>query len=72
MAGLIVGGTIASSVVTETVFSRQGIGRLMQMGVTNKDINLVCGLIVFSALVYVVINLVVDLLYPVLDPRVKS
>lgn len=72
MAGLIIGSTIASSVVTETVFSRQGIGRLMQMGVTNKDINLVCGLIVFSALVYVVINLIVDLLYPVLDPRVKS
>lgn len=72
MAGLIVGGTIASAVVTETVFSRQGIGRLMQMGVTNKDINLVCGLIVFSALVYVVINLIVDLLYPILDPRVRS
>lgn len=70
MAGLIVGGTIASSVVTETVFSRQGIGRLMQMGVTNKDINLVCGLIVFSALTYVVLNLIVDLLYPLLDPRV--
>lgn len=72
MAGLIVGSTIASAVVTETVFSRQGIGRLMQMGVTNKDINLVCGLIVFSALVYVVINLIVDLLYPILDPRVRS
>ena len=72
MAGLIVGGTLASSVVTETVFSRQGIGRLMQMGVTNKDINLVCGLIVFSALTYVVINLIVDLLYPLLDPRVGS
>ncbi len=71
MAGLIVGGTLASSVVTETVFSRQGIGRLMQMGVTNKDINLVCGLIVFSALTYVVINLLVDLLYPLLDPRVE-
>ncbi|MBD9388539.1 ABC transporter permease [Agrobacterium sp. AGB01] len=72
MAGLIIGGTIASAVVTETVFSRQGIGRLMQMGVTNKDINLVCGLIVFSALVYVIINLLVDLLYPILDPRVRS
>jgi peptide/nickel transport system permease protein len=71
MAGLIVGGTLAGAVVTETVFSRQGIGRLVQMGVTNKDINLVCGLIVFSALVYVVINLIVDLLYPRLDPRVR-
>lgn len=72
MAGLIVGGTLAGAVVTETVFSRQGIGRLVQMGVTSKDINLVCGLIVFSALVYVIVNLVVDLLYPVLDPRVRS
>ncbi len=72
MAGLIVGGTLAGAVVTETVFSRQGIGRLMQLGVNNQDINLVCGLIVFSALVYVFINLVVDLLYPVLDPRVHK
>jgi peptide/nickel transport system permease protein len=72
MAGLIVGGTLAGAVVTETVFSRQGVGRLVQMGVTNKDINLVCGLIVFSALVYVLINLIVDLLYPILDPRVRT
>lgn len=70
MAGLIVGGTLAGAVVTETVFSRQGIGRLVQLGVTGQDINLVCGLIVTSALIYVIINFVVDLFYPILDPRV--
>lgn len=71
MAGLIVGNTLSGSVVTETVFSRQGIGRLIQMGVEHRDINLICGLIVFSALVYVVISLLIDVLSPLLDPRIK-
>jgi peptide/nickel transport system permease protein len=70
MAGIIAGNLLAGSVVTETVFSRDGIGRLAQGAVAVKDIPVVQGVVVLAAVVFVVINLVVDLLYPLLDPRI--
>lgn len=70
MAGLIVGGLLAGSVVTETVFSRDGIGRLAQGAVSAKDIPMVQGVVLVVAASFVVVNLVVDLLYPLLDPRI--
>ncbi|QEO18161.1 ABC transporter permease [Acetobacter vaccinii] len=70
MAGLIVGGLLAGSVVTETVFSRDGIGRLAQGAVSAKDIPMVQGVVLVVAASFVVVNLIVDLLYPLLDPRI--
>jgi peptide/nickel transport system permease protein len=70
MTGVIVGNLLAGSVVTETVFSREGIGRLAQGAVSVKDIPVVQGVVLLAAVIFVVINLVVDLLYPILDPRI--
>ncbi len=69
LSGVIVGSLLAGSVVTETVFSRDGIGRLAQAAVSVQDIPMVQGVVVLAALIFVVVNLAVDALYPLLDPR---
>lgn len=70
LAGGIVGNLLAGAVVTETVFSRDGIGRLAQAAVASQDIPVVQGVVLLAALTYVLVNLLVDLLYPLLDPRI--
>ncbi|MFC8386841.1 ABC transporter permease [Nocardia sp. NPDC057272] len=70
IVGLLVGQLVASAVVIETVFSRNGLGRVMASAVSVQDIPLVQGVVVFGAFVFVVVNLIVDLIYPVLDPRI--
>lgn len=72
LAGLMVGGVLGGAVVTETVFSRAGIGRLTATSVASRDVPTVLGIVVLAAAVYVLINLAVDLLYPLLDPRVVT
>ncbi|MEU6563009.1 ABC transporter permease [Nocardia nova] len=68
--GLLVGTTVTSAIVVETVFNRNGIGRLAQEAVLAKDIPVVLGIVVVAAAGFVLVNLVVDLLYPLLDPRI--
>lgn len=70
LLGLSAGGLLAGAVITETVFSRSGLGRLTQNAVTLQDIPVVEGLTIVAAAFFVTINLVVDLLYPLLDPRI--
>jgi peptide/nickel transport system permease protein len=70
--GMTVGGVLAGSVVTETVFSRPGIGKLTQVAVTEQDIPVVQGVVLFAALAFVVVNLVVDLVQLKIDPRVRA
>jgi peptide/nickel transport system permease protein len=70
--GLLVGATMTQAVVAETVFSRIGVGRLAQQAVTAQDIPVVQGIVVIAAALFVTINLVIDLIYPLLDPRVVS
>jgi peptide/nickel transport system permease protein len=72
IAGLIIGELIAGSVVTETVFGRNGIGRLVNSAVAAQDIPVMQAVVVVCAAVFVMINLIVDLLYPVLDPRLRT
>lgn len=72
IAGLLVGQLLAGSVVTETVFGRTGVGRLTADAVAAQDIPVVQGVVVFGALVFVIVNLTVDLLYPLLDPRIVT
>jgi len=57
--------------VTETVFSRPGIGRVTASAVQQQDIPVVQGVVLFAATVFVVANLAVDLVYPLLDPRIE-
>ncbi|MFF0187473.1 ABC transporter permease [Streptomyces sp. NPDC005244] len=70
VVGLLAGQLIAGSVVVETVFSRDGLGRVTAAAVAAQDIPLVQGVVVFGALIFVSANLIVDLVYPVLDPRI--
>lgn len=70
VAGTTVGAVFAGSVITETVFSRAGLGQVIIDAVTQQDIPLLQGIVVLTALVFVTANLAVDLLYPALDPRI--
>lgn len=70
MVGVLIGGLLSGAVVTETVFSRLGIGRLVVTAVNNRDVPVVQVVVVFAALVFVVANLVVDLVYPLIDRRI--
>lgn len=70
--GLQIGTLLGGAVVIETVFARQGIGRLAVTGIQGKDFPLVQAIVLLAAVVYVVINLLVDLSYGLLDPRIKN
>ncbi|MDX3074207.1 ABC transporter permease [Streptomyces sp. NPDC088354] len=70
VVGLLVGQLVAGSVVVETVFARDGLGRVTVAAVTAQDLPLVQGVVVFGALIFVLANLAVDLVYPLLDPRI--
>ncbi|MEV7804061.1 ABC transporter permease [Microbispora sp. NPDC088329] len=72
IAGITFGNLIAGSVVTETVFARQGVGRMMQAAINTLDVPLVQGVVVLVAAGFALINLIVDLIYPLLDPRLRA
>jgi ABC-type dipeptide/oligopeptide/nickel transport system permease component len=65
---LLIGG----AVVIETVFARPGIGRLLVLAVLEKDLPLVQGIVVLTTAAYVLINLVIDIAYGIIDPRVQA
>jgi peptide/nickel transport system permease protein len=65
--GFLLGGTV----VTETIFSRQGIGRLLVDAILWKDFPVVQGVVLLAALVYTLVNLGVDVAYAFLDPRIR-
>lgn len=69
--GLSVGGLLGGAVVTETVFTLPGMGRLIVQSVGRRDYPVIQGGVMVIAAVYVLINLLVDLLYVYLDPRVR-
>lgn len=71
VAGVLFGELLAGAVVTETVFGLNGIGGLTEQAVNSEDVAVLQAVVVISAAAFVVINLVVDLLYPVFDPRLK-
>ncbi|MGW7291938.1 ABC transporter permease [Streptomyces xiamenensis] len=71
LAGLTVGGGLIGTVITETVFARAGLGRLLASSVQTQDAPVVLAIAVLAALVFAALNLVIDLLYPLLDPRLR-
>jgi peptide/nickel transport system permease protein len=72
MTGFIIAGLLGGAVLVETVFSRQGLGRLATTAVSNQDLPLVLGVVLFAAAVFVVVNLVVDIVYSLIDPRLAA
>jgi peptide/nickel transport system permease protein len=69
--GLTVGGLLAGAVVTETVFALPGVGRLVISSVLRRDYPVIQGVLMFTGSVYVFVNLVIDILYVGLNPRIK-
>lgn len=70
MAGLQVGGLLGGSVLVETVFGWPGLGRLAYNAVFQRDFNLLLGILLLSSVLVVAANLIVDMLYAALDPRI--
>ena len=70
--GLQFGSLLGGAMLTETVFSWPGLGRLMVENIKSKDIPMVLGCVVFLATMFTIVNLVVDLIYAFVDPRIKS
>ena len=69
--GLIIIDLVTGIVIIEQIFSIPGIGRLMTVAVYTRDIPLVQGLIVYTSFIIVLINFIVDIIYVLLDPRIK-
>jgi ABC-type dipeptide/oligopeptide/nickel transport system permease component len=69
--GLQFGTLLSGAVITETVFARPGVGKLLVDAISNKDFPLVQGAVLLVAVIYIIINLLVDLSYAYLDPRIR-
>lgn len=69
---LQVGGLLAGTVLTETIFGRQGIGNLLAQSVLSKDYPVIQACVLIFGTVYVVLNIIVDISYAYLDPRVRT
>lgn len=70
--GMQVGALLGGSVVIETVFGWPGLGRLSFEALTRRDVNLLLGVLFMSSVLVILVNLLVDLLYTRLDPRIRS
>lgn len=71
MVGLQFGGLMSGAVLTESIFAWPGIGRMVVEAINNKDFPLVQGTIMTFALIYALVNLIVDVAYAFLDPRLR-
>lgn len=71
IAGVLFGELLAGAVVTETVFGINGIGRITEQAVSNQDTAVLQAIVILAAFGFVVINLLVDLAAPLIDPRLK-
>ena len=70
--GMILSRMLAGSAVIETVFSWPGVGRLTVDAVSNRDTTLATGCVILTAIVYVLMLLIVDIMYALVDPRIKA
>jgi peptide/nickel transport system permease protein len=71
VAGLVLAGLLGGAVLTETVFDWPGIGSVAAQAVFNLDLSTIQGFVILSAIIYVSSNLIVDLLYAFIDPRIR-
>ncbi|MDX5628464.1 MULTISPECIES: ABC transporter permease [unclassified Brenneria] len=72
LTGTLLAGVLGGSILTETVFGRAGIGQITLLAIENRDMPLVLGLVMFSAFLFVAINLLIDALYLLIDPRLRK
>ena len=71
VVGLSLGGLLSGAVLTETIFNLSGIGRTVTDAITARDYVIVQGMVIVIATIYVVVNLLVDVSYALLDPRIR-
>ena len=71
ITGFAFGYLLAGTVLTEYIFNIPGIGRLLFEAILNRDYPVVQGVVIFSVTLFVVVNFIVDVLYTVLDPRIR-
>jgi peptide/nickel transport system permease protein len=71
LAAYVIGNLLGGAVIVEQLFGRAGLGRVTLEAISNRDLPVVMALVIFAALVFVVINLIVDAVTPVLDPRLR-
>jgi peptide/nickel transport system permease protein len=71
VAGMLLGSLLGGAAVIETVFTLPGLGRLLVDGIYQRDYPVVQGVLLMVACIQVLMNLIVDLLYPLFDPRVR-
>ena len=69
--GLSLGAFLSGAVLTETIFNLTGIGKTILDAVNGRDYIMIQGITLLIAIIYVVVNLLVDISYAVLDPRVR-
>jgi ABC-type dipeptide/oligopeptide/nickel transport system permease component len=69
--GLLVGLLMGGSIITETIFSWPGVGQITYESIGRRDYAMIQGVVLYGAVLFVLVNLLVDLLYAVLDPRVR-
>ena len=69
--GLLTAGFLTGSVLVENVFDWPGIGRLLVEGIHFRDFNVVQGTLIVLAFIYIVVNMLVDILYTILNPRLR-
>ncbi|MER9677437.1 ABC transporter permease [Mesorhizobium sp. M0208] len=71
VVGMSFAGMLGGVVITETVFAIPGVGSLLVEAIQHRDVPVIQGVLLISASVYVMVNLLVDLSYPLMDPRIK-
>ena len=71
LMGLNFGYLLSGAIIVETVFARPGIGRLIVDAILNKDFPVVQGAVLLTATVYLLVNLLTDISYGLVDPRIR-
>ena len=72
LTAYLVGSLLGGAVLVETVFARPGLGRVTLSAITDRDLPVLSGIILLSAFTFVVVNLAVELVHPLLDPRLRA
>ena len=70
--GGVLSNSLAGSAVVESVFAWPGVGRLTVDAVNTRDVTLTCGCVIMTTILYVVLQLIVDLIYAFVDPRIRA
>lgn len=72
LAAYLTGSVLGGAVLVETVFARPGLGRVALAAISDRDLPVITGIILLSAAVFVVVNVAVELLHPLIDPRLRA